>query len=310
MGINDLIAQANQQAAAQTEAQPQVQQEIVQPQVQQEVQPQVQPAANPLAGMTPEQIAAIMAMVQQQAAPAQAAPVQQYQAPVQQEVQQYQAPQQQFQAPAPVAAVDPELARFMVGNAPSIANTSVGMFAVDAWLKPSFAGMTVNDVLVKPFKATLDLNEKSGVTPAVCMRYNVGDTAQYIKSYDGVTTSEGIAWADAVRQAINLVGVEKLDRPYNSFDLVVIAAEDVVSMQTGDVIVKAGTALGHATPVTGTSNMVQLIDKAIRENKAAYVIENGKQVLQGQNVTVTVENEAKSKGSQRKWGVLKFALEA
>ena len=80
-------------------------------------------------------------------------------------------------------------------------------------------------------------------------------------------------------------------------------------MATGDVIVKAGTALGHATPVTGTSNMVQLIDKAIRENKASYVIENGKQVLQGQNVTLMVENEAKSKGSQRKWGVLKFKLE-
>lgn len=309
MSINDLINSANaqaSQAAAQSQAATQAAQGVTIEQA------ATTPETTTTTNFTPEQLAQAMALLQAQGVQVQTPTTGQQQAEVQ--VSEVVTQPQTTQVMAAVGstalagALDPELARFMVAGAPSVANTSVGMFAVDAWLKPSFAGMTINDITVKPFLAEIDLNEKAGVTPAVCMRYNVGETAQYIKSYDGQTTVDGMAWADAVRHAIALVGVEKLDRPYNSFDLVLRAKEDIVSLADGAVVVKAGTVLGHATPVTGTGNAVLMIEKAVSLGKARYEVENGKQVLRGETVTVKVSNEAKSKGSQRKWGILNYEI--
>lgn len=312
MSIQDLINSAQNNATQATLA-------AQATQTQQIEEAQIQPAAaeqtvaNPLAGLSPEQIAALMAMMgNQNAAPAQqpAAQVVQPQTtmPAASALAQALAPTQQQQVYMPATAnqmVEPDMMKFMVGAA-SLENISAGL-AVDAWIKPKFGSMLINDKPVAPFKAILDPTENQGLTASTTVRYYVGDTAQYLKTYDGQLTHDGLPWMDAIRQAM-AVSAKPLDRPYASFDMVMTAAEDVMSIDGKEVIVPAGTVIGHATAVTGTANAKKLLD-AIRAQGFAHTdTSSGKPLTVGTPVQIKVANESKSKGSNKQWGVLTFEL--
>ena len=261
MSINNLIAQAHEKA-----------QEVSQPVTIEQAQ------SNPLAGFTAEQIQALAAIAQQQ--------------PVAQEAHVVQAPIVQapvVQAPVVMPAMSEEdkaLAAFMTINAPSIVNTEESSFVVDAWLKPDYSAMLVNDIAIKPFAASIVMAENDGITQSMTIRLKVGETTQYIKTYNGITSPHGTPWADEVRQAIALAGIQNLSKPYPSYDIVLTALEDVISLSDGSVVVPAGTTLGHASAATGKNNVLTLIAAARKTGKAHTVMVDGKAELAGDSTCI------------------------
>lgn len=257
-------------------------------------QPAPQPAANPLASLTPEQLAAVMAMMgqqpaTQQAVVTQAAPVVQTPAPMANQVMGMVAQQPAAQLPAHMSMnqpIDFDMDSFM----------SMGLSA-DHWVKFSEFGLTLaahSTVLLPELEVEILLENNKGFF--LCMAVKYGNPAVYNHTFDGITDKNGQPWANAVVLASQ---VDPNARPYRCVQLPMKLTKDVMHpMVPGQVLAHAGEVVGYSTATTAWSSWESLYRAAQQHG------------LVGQPIRVKVTNLVKQpkKTGQKPWGIPVFTL--
>lgn len=169
---------------------------------------------------------------------------------------------------------------------------SMGM-AVDLWLKPSFAGLTIgeNATPVPHVDVVIDMTEKLGFTLVMAIRFGKEPNVKYDYTTDCVTNKDGRPWADALAQAY---AADPSVSPYRAVQLPMVVLEETKNFQN-QVVALAGQTLGYTTAVTGWSSW---------QNFYLQVQRAG---LLNNKVRARLTNEAKVKDTNR-WGLVKFEL--
>lgn len=183
----------------------------------------------------------------------------------------------------------------------SSSDMSVGMMSVDAYLQVANTGMSVKgkqgviyeaEVLIDFNKVSYNETIKYGQNPVT-----------YKKTYDGVMTTDGIAWAKACEDARR---VDPKAAPYKSADLPMTVLKDlVVTLGAGktETVAAAGDILGHSLSTTNRANFAALV----ADMKAKGLSADHQNGIGGSRVIVKLTHEPKEKGTN-KWGLLKFEL--
>lgn len=156
---------------------------------------------------------------------------------------------------------------------------------VDAYLSVKEAGLRIdkNDYF-KKVKATIDLSK---VIPIFQVRANRGGNTTFIKSYDGVMTSQGQSFAQATA---NLQAThDKVDGPYTTVEIPIKLLEKVPGADAGKV-------LGHTPAITGVKFW------------NAFYLEAREAGLKAENVEVILECLPQTNKNGNEWGVVGFKL--
>lgn len=242
-------------------------------------------AANPLASLSPEQLAAVMAMVGQQpvaqaAVTTQSPLVAQTGLVVQQPAAQLPA---HFSMDTPMEF---DMESFM----------SMGLSA-DHWVKFSEFGLTLAShptVLLQELEVDILLENHKGFFLCMAMKY--GDPATYNHTFDGKTDKNGQPWANAVVQASL---VDPRARPYRCVQLPMKLTKDVMHpAKPGEVLAHAGEVVGYSTATTAWSSWESLYRAAQQQG------------LVGKTIRVKVTNLVKQpkKTGQKPWGIPVYTL--
>lgn len=170
----------------------------------------------------------------------------------------------------------------------SLDDLTTGSMAVDDWLKVKEFGLFTGskDTIFKEVKVAINMSE---VLPTEVIK--AGNPANYFHTVDRVTCREGGTWAEAIAKARQ---IDPMARPYLSADIPMTVLEDV---KVGDeVIVEAGTVLGHSTSTTN------------RQNLAAFLKEVKEKGLDEETVEVKITAQKRVNQKGNVWGVLQFEL--
>lgn len=173
--------------------------------------------------------------------------------------------------------------------APSMAALMQQGFAVDHFVKVSENGLLLSkDATAKQAVDTarviIDMTEGFGFKPLYTVSY--GDPVQYAESYDGVTSTKGDSWANAVATAR---AVDPRATPFQTVKVGMELAQDTQNL-------KAGVTLGLTFTRTGITNWVKLYQEVIRSG------------LNGKKVEVILGYKVGEKKGYRNWGIPTFEL--
>jgi len=190
-----------------------------------------------------------------------------------------------FQAPVP--------AQQMGGNAvqqytptqrPSLdAMADSAGITVDLYLTAKDAGFKIDKgAYFKDFKATIDITE---CAPILSVRATTGGNTTFIKSYDGVMTSQGESFAQATArlQATST----KVDGPYQTVEIPVTLLQDVDGA-------KKGQRVGITPAITGVKYWT------------AFYNELRQRGLQNAKVEVLIKHKYMTNKNGNEWGVAEF----
>lgn len=158
---------------------------------------------------------------------------------------------------------------------------------VDEYLTVKDTGFRLGDAKAKLFttaKVRINLNE---VAPISAIRATRGGNTTFIKSYDGVTTSQGQSFALAESNARSVS--DKVDGPYQSAEIPATLLDE-----TGGS--KAGTRIGITPSITG----VKFFTKFYNELRQAG--------LENSIVDVTINHSLQTNKNGNEWGVVEFEL--
>lgn len=183
----------------------------------------------------------------------------------------------------------------------SSADMTVGAMAVDGWLQVAHAGISVKgkNGIVYDLEVGIDFNK---VSYNETVKFGNNPTI-YKKTYDGVTTTDGQPWQQALAEARR---VDPRAAPYRSADLPMVVLKDVVATVAGgkqEVLATAGTVLGHSLSTTNRQNFAELV----ADMKAKGLSADANGGFGGSNVMVKLLHEPREKGTN-KWGLFKFEL--
>ncbi|WP_419902164.1 hypothetical protein [Kiloniella sp.] len=178
-------------------------------------------------------------------------------------------------APAPASGVPLGMDDFMTGG-----------ISVDHWIKPSEFGIALaKGKLTETLLVKINLAEVQ-----YCEAIKYGNPATYHKTYDRITTADGITWHQAIANAKAVDGDKA--RPYASADIPMVLDQEV------DVEhMEAGQLLGYSLSTTNRNNWQSFIRS----------ITNAGLDPKGSFVKVELGNEVRNKG-QNTWGLLTFKL--
>lgn len=175
-----------------------------------------------------------------------------------------------------------------VARRPSLDNLTNSGMTVDDYLKVSEDGLKVvvenKSTLFDNLDVTIDMKE---VTPTEVIKY--GNPAKYEKSFDGVVTTEGRRWTDAIE-----TGARFNATPYSSADIPFTLDEPIIGKANAEVY-PVGTRLGYSLSTTN------------REAFAKFMRDVNDQNLRHQKVKVRLGYEVK-KSKDYTWGVVTFEL--
>ena len=173
--------------------------------------------------------------------------------------------------------------------APSMAALMQQGFAVDHFIKVSENGLLLSkDATAKQAVDTarviIDMTEGFGFKPLYTVSY--GDPVQYAESYDGVTSTKGGSWANAVATAR---AVDPRAKPFQTVK---------VGMELAEVTqgLKAGVILGLTLTRSGIPSWVKLYQEVIRSG------------LNDKKVEVILGYTVGEKKGYRNWGIPTFEL--
>lgn len=199
-----------------------------------------------------------------------------------------------YQAPTALAGgqVPADIAAMAVPMEMSMDNLLAQGVSADNWVKTSFHGLSIDEVLVNDFKAIINMTERMGFQPCQSIRFGVQPNVQYDSTTDGVTAKSGKSWPVAIMQAR---AVDPACRPYRSVTLTMTAIEDITACKGGKVVVPAGTVIGYATSVTGWPNWEKFYKACAQEHRL------------NSDVFVLVGCDARKKGSSE-WGVMNWTI--
>lgn len=173
--------------------------------------------------------------------------------------------------------------------APSMASLMNQGFSVDHFIKVSEGGLLLSKdatakTAVDSANVIIDMTEGFGFKPLWTVSY--GDPVQYAESYDGVTSTKGDSWANAVATAR---AVDSKATPFQTVKVGMELAEDTQGL-------KAGVTLGLTFTRTGITNWVKLYQEVIRSG------------LNGKKVEVKLGYKVGEKKGYRNWGIPTFEL--
>lgn len=157
---------------------------------------------------------------------------------------------------------------------------------VDAYLSVKDAGLRIDsNAYFQSAKATIDLTE---CTPIFSVRANRGGNTTFIKSYDGVSTSQGENFQQAIARLQQ--SHDKVDGPYQTVEIPATLREDVPGASEGQ-------RLGITPAITG----VKFWTKFYQELR--------KQGLQASTVDVVLSCIPQKNKNGNEWGVVGFELD-
>lgn len=178
-------------------------------------------------------------------------------------------------AVAPAAATRPSLDD-MADNAG---------ITVDAYLSVKEAGLRIDKN--EYFQSTEVLINLAKCVPIFSVRANQGGSTTFIKSYDGVTTSQGQALSAAIAQL--RATHTKVDGPYQTVEIPVELLKDVPGA-------KKGQTLGITPAITGVKFWTKFY-KELREKSLQASVVKAK---------ITCIPQTNKNGNE--WGVVGFEL--
>jgi len=191
-----------------------------------------------------------------------------------------------FQAPALVPQQNTSLQQYQAPARPSLdaMADSAGM-TVDAYLTAKDAGFKIDrGGYFKEFTATIDITE---VLPIFSVRATLGGNTTFIKSYDGVMTSQGENFQQAT---IRLQQTHtKVDGPYQTAEIPVTLLVDVDGA-------KKGQRLGITPAMTGVKYWTSFYNDLRKKG------------LTGETVKVKVKHKYMTNKNGNEWGVAEFEL--
>jgi hypothetical protein len=173
-----------------------------------------------------------------------------------------------------------------------------GGMDVDYYVRLNDTGIRFGDKqqgVFDEFVATIDMSE---ITPMHCFRVEVGGNTRFIKSYDGVTTADGMSFQQAIASAERQPGA-KTSGIYPTCEIPMVLTESMSDPKKGsDVTFEEGTKIGYTPSVTGFKPF-QKFCKDLRSRNPA--------LLQSE-VTVKVKHAVRVNANNNRWGVLEFEL--
>lgn len=168
--------------------------------------------------------------------------------------------------------------------APSMAALLQQGFAVDHFIRVKDSGLLLHKdatakTAVEKVRVVIDMNEGFGFKPLYTISY--GTPVQYVESFDGVTTTKGEPWTQAVATAR---AVDPKASPFQTVKVGMTMLDEVQGLP-------AGTTLGLTFTRTGISNWVKLYQEVVRQG------------LEGQKIEVTLGYKVGKKAGFTDWGI-------
>lgn len=187
------------------------------------------------------------------------------------------------------AAAQTAVAVPSASQAPSMAALLQQGFAVDSFIKVTDGGLLLHKdanakTAVDKVRVAIDMSEGFGFKPLYTLSF--GNPVQYVESFDGVTTTKGESWTQAVA---NARAVDPKASPYQTVKVGMRMLEDSQSL-------KEGTTLGLTFTRTGIANWIKLYQEVVRAG------------LDGREVEVILGYKVGKKAGYRDWGIPTFEL--
>lgn len=187
------------------------------------------------------------------------------------------------------AAAQTAVAVPSASQAPSMSALLQQGFAVDSFIKVTDGGLLLHKeanakTAVDKVRVAIDMSEGFGFKPLYTLSF--GNPVQYVESFDGVTTTKGESWTQAVA---NARAVDPKASPYQTVKVGMRMLEDSQSL-------KEGTTLGLTFTRTGIANWIKLYQEVIRAG------------LDGREVEVILGYKVGKKAGYRDWGIPTFEL--
>lgn len=187
------------------------------------------------------------------------------------------------------AATQTTVAVPSASQAPSMSALLQQGFAVDSFIKVTDGGLLLHKeanakTAVDKVRVAIDMSEGFGFKPLYTLSF--GNPVQYVESFDGVTTTKGESWTQAVA---NARAVDPKASPYQTVKVGMRMLEDSQSL-------KEGTTLGLTFTRTGIANWIKLYQEVVRAG------------LDGREVEVILGYKVGKKAGYRDWGIPTFEL--
>lgn len=202
-----------------------------------------------------------------------------------------------FQQPASpsVPAVAP--AQTTALSKPSLDNfLDAGGLDVDEFVRLNDSGFKFGDKMQGLFDEAIVTIDMSTVTPIHSFRYEVGGNTKFLKSYDGVTSADGMNFQQQVAQAAALPGA-KTSGIYPTVEIPMVLTERMEDPKKGSTVAfDAGTRIGYTPSVTGFKAFQAFAKKLRAENPE----------LLRSEITVRITHAVRTNSNNNRWGVLEF----
>lgn len=171
-----------------------------------------------------------------------------------------------------------------------------GGMDVDYYVRLNDTGFRFGDKQQGLFDEAVVEIDMATVTPIHSFRYEVGGNTKFIKSYDGVTTSDGMDFQRACSVAGAIPGV-KASGIYPTVEVPMILTEDLNDPKKGsNVSFAKGTRVGYTPSVTGFKCFQSFAKKLRSENPE----------LLKATLTVKITHDARTNTAGNRWGVIDF----
>lgn len=158
---------------------------------------------------------------------------------------------------------------------------------VDEFLTVKDTGFRLGDAKNKLFdKAKVRINMRD-VVPIVSIRANRSGNTTFVKSYDGIMTSQGQSLAVVEQQLRG--SHDKVDGPYQTAEIPATLLEDVGGS-------KAGTTIGITPAITGVKFFTKFFNELRQKG------------LEEATVDVNLIHTPQSNKNGNEWGVVAFEL--
>lgn len=192
--------------------------------------------------------------------------------------------------PAPAAAGGQPLTQYQPAPVQRPSLTAMADSAgiqVDEYLTVKDTGFRLGDAKNKLFaeaRVRINMNE---VVPIVSIRANRSGNTTFVKSYDGVMTSQGQSLAQVESQL--RASHDKVDGPYQTAEIPATLLEDVGGSKTG-------TTIGITPAITGVKFFTKFYNELRQKG------------LDTSTVDVKIVHTPQSNKNGNEWGVVAFEL--
>ena len=204
----------------------------------------------------------------------------------------------QVAAAVPVVASAPgsNLVQYKAPTPPSAADMMTGSFSVDAYLKVSEHGMTVDGsgLITDPFRVVVDLSETFYY---YAVKY--GNPAIYKKSLDQVRATDGTPWQDVKATALRVDSSQKFKGDYRSGDIPMVLLSALKDVK--------GTAIEKAVPGTRVGKSLSTTEWREWEQMLRSIQKKGIN-LDTAWIEVEVGFKKRTNAASNTWGVLTFTF--